>query len=588
MSGLMLAIAVLLGWIITVCLHEFGHAVVAYYGGDTTVKEKGYLTLNPLKYTDIGYSLVLPVVFLIIGGIALPGAAVYINTALLKNRGWKSAVSAAGPLTTGIVAIALSLPFQLGWAVDDFWIWKAFALLTTFQVAGFCFNLLPVPSFDGFGIIEPWLPRSMQHATQRWGRYGYLVLIGLFWTVPAFNQSFWEVVGTISHTLGVPRSLMGRAYVEFEGASKGVFIVLLVGALIYRQIFKDKQQTSEQVEDLEKTLGAYDQLIQNQQTTPEIWFQRGQTLSSLGRFNAAIDSYNAALKEHDAKAKVYYGRAVARHQTNQYHEALLDYDRCLALEPNHSYAWANKARILQHLRDYQGAIAAYDRSLKVETASALCWQERGNILQKLGQNAEALDSYKQALKYDQGNAALWIKQAELLCDQGDIKQAINSYDRAVRLDPENIAVRRSQGSLHIQLGQNRNALKSYSAALFHNPQDSAALLLRGLTLYNLKQFELAYKDFESIWVLLQEELKQPARPAEALSNLSPALKPAVEKLSVFLRQPADSTVIAIVQGLVLVILERPKSAISLYAGLSKETSPELEQLKGWVTAQIKR
>jgi hypothetical protein len=91
-GGYLLAIAVIVGWIASVCLHEFGHAIVAYWGGDTTVKDKGYLTLNPLKYTDIGYSLALPVVFLILGGIALPGAAVYINHTLLRSRAWNSAI----------------------------------------------------------------------------------------------------------------------------------------------------------------------------------------------------------------------------------------------------------------------------------------------------------------------------------------------------------------------------------------------------------------------------------------------------------------------------------------------------------------
>ena len=55
---------VLIGWIISLCLHEFSHALVAYWGGDTTVKDKGYLTLNPLKYTDPLMSIILPLVFL--------------------------------------------------------------------------------------------------------------------------------------------------------------------------------------------------------------------------------------------------------------------------------------------------------------------------------------------------------------------------------------------------------------------------------------------------------------------------------------------------------------------------------------------
>jgi len=42
-------VIVFFGWIFSLCLHEFSHAIVAYYGGDTTVKDKGYLTFNPLN-----------------------------------------------------------------------------------------------------------------------------------------------------------------------------------------------------------------------------------------------------------------------------------------------------------------------------------------------------------------------------------------------------------------------------------------------------------------------------------------------------------------------------------------------------------
>ena len=61
------------GWLVSLCLHEFGHAVVALWGGDRSVVAKGYLTLNPLRYTEVGLSLVLPRLFLLMGGLGLPG-----------------------------------------------------------------------------------------------------------------------------------------------------------------------------------------------------------------------------------------------------------------------------------------------------------------------------------------------------------------------------------------------------------------------------------------------------------------------------------------------------------------------------------
>src|SRR5215470_20002981 len=70
---------VLVGWLISLCLHEFGHAIAAYTCGDLSVPNKGYLTLNPLRYTDLQFSIVWPLLFLAFGGIGLPGGAVHVN-----------------------------------------------------------------------------------------------------------------------------------------------------------------------------------------------------------------------------------------------------------------------------------------------------------------------------------------------------------------------------------------------------------------------------------------------------------------------------------------------------------------------------
>src|SRR5512136_1208795 len=102
-------LVVIVGWIISLCVHEFSHALVAYYGGDTTVREKGYLTFNPFKYTHPIFSLLLPLLFLVMGGFGLPGGAVYIEKWRLRSRGWESAVSLAGPLSNLVLAVALAL-----------------------------------------------------------------------------------------------------------------------------------------------------------------------------------------------------------------------------------------------------------------------------------------------------------------------------------------------------------------------------------------------------------------------------------------------------------------------------------------------
>src|ERR1700712_6048479 len=105
--GVWIFVVVMAGWVIPLCLHEFAHAVTALAGGDTSVRARGYLTLNPFRYVNAAYSIVIPVVVLAIGGIPLPGGSVLIESHRLRSRVWSSLVSVAGPLTNLILGIVL-------------------------------------------------------------------------------------------------------------------------------------------------------------------------------------------------------------------------------------------------------------------------------------------------------------------------------------------------------------------------------------------------------------------------------------------------------------------------------------------------
>ena len=208
-------IVVIVGWVFSLCLHEFSHALVAYYGGDTTVKDKGYLTFNPLKYTHPVYSLLLPLLFLVMGGIGLPGGAVYIETWRLRSPGWRSAVSLAGPTANLIIAILLGLLLSFG-PVTSSGLWPGLAFLAFLQVSALVLNLIPLPPFDGFGVIEPYLPNNIRMTlSQTQGMFAW-VLFFLLWYVPAFNNLFWSSISFLAQLAGVPLQLAALGYSLFR------------------------------------------------------------------------------------------------------------------------------------------------------------------------------------------------------------------------------------------------------------------------------------------------------------------------------------------------------------------------------------
>ena len=204
-------LVVVAGWLVSLCLHEYAHARVAYAGGDHTVREKGYLSFNPLRYTDPVYSIVMPMIFLLLGGIGLPGGAVYIETWRLRSPRWRTAVSLAGPAanlaTVPLLALTIHLlpPFLsiLG---------PGLAFLAYLEVMAVLFNLLPVPPLDGYRAIRPHLPPELGARLDRAGRWAIWVLFGVLWFIDPVNDAFWRLVSTAAHTLGIPLDLAAEGF----------------------------------------------------------------------------------------------------------------------------------------------------------------------------------------------------------------------------------------------------------------------------------------------------------------------------------------------------------------------------------------
>lgn len=197
---------VIAGWVVSLCLHEFAHAYSAWRFGDHDVEVRGYLTLNPLKYSHPLLSIGLPVLIIAIGGIGLPGGAVYVRTSFMTKR-QKSLVSLFGPLTNlGFAALLLGLTATMA-DLEHQVFWSGMAFLGFLQVTAFVLNILPIPGLDGYSVLEPHLSPQTQRSLEPAKQWGFFILLVLLLT-PGLNQWFWSIVLWFFDLSGVPRGLV--------------------------------------------------------------------------------------------------------------------------------------------------------------------------------------------------------------------------------------------------------------------------------------------------------------------------------------------------------------------------------------------
>lgn len=208
-DGLLILLITLPAILIATTFHEFAHAFVADKLGDSTPRNQGRLTLNPLKHIDpIGFAL------LIVAGFGW-GKPVQVNPRYFNRKismtKAEAIVAFAGPLmnfllaiiSTIIMACLLKFDVLVNLPTRIIWVILVFLLeLILINVGLGLFNLVPLPPLDGFKILNHFLPYNAKEWMARNEQIMYIVFL-VIWITGLASVIISPAIGICVRVLGV-------------------------------------------------------------------------------------------------------------------------------------------------------------------------------------------------------------------------------------------------------------------------------------------------------------------------------------------------------------------------------------------------
>jgi len=171
-------------------------------------REEGYLTLDPRRYAHPLLTFGLPIAFLLLGGIGLPGGAVYIEHDRLRSRRWETIVSLAGPAANVLFGAAILGVVSSGVADSMPSLAATLAFLGAINLFAAMANLIPLPGLDGYHAMAPYLSERARSTLEPFALYSFVVLYFLL-AYSALGQGFIDLSVVGAEAMGVPGELVG-------------------------------------------------------------------------------------------------------------------------------------------------------------------------------------------------------------------------------------------------------------------------------------------------------------------------------------------------------------------------------------------
>ena len=192
-------------------IHEIAHGAAALWCGDTTARDAGRLSFNPLRHVDPFMSVILPLILVLSHASVIFGGAKPVPINLYRCRDPKKAywiTAIAGPASNlaqavlGAILFHVLVPILPDARISVYLLYFLMSYIVTNAVL-MAFNLVPIPPLDGSRVVTVLLPPDLRWRYMQLERWGLFIVFALLLWLPGFQSALGRAVVALVRALGL-------------------------------------------------------------------------------------------------------------------------------------------------------------------------------------------------------------------------------------------------------------------------------------------------------------------------------------------------------------------------------------------------
>ncbi|XP_021504211.1 tetratricopeptide repeat protein 13 isoform X2 [Meriones unguiculatus] len=241
----------------------------------------------------------------------------------------------------------------------------------------------------------------------------------------------------------------------------------LVSAIYGRGIAYGKKGLHD-VKNAELALFELSRVIALEPDRPEVFEQRAEILSPLGRINEAVNDLTKAIQLQPS-ARLYRHRGTLYFISEDYATAHEDFQQSLELNRNQPTAMLYKGLTFFHRGLLKEAIEAFKEALRQKVDFIDAYKSLGQAYRELGNFEAATESFQKALLLNQNHVQTLQLRGVMLYHHGSLQEALKNFKRCLQLEPYNEVCQYMKGLSHVAMGQFYEGIKAQTKVMLNDP-----------------------------------------------------------------------------------------------------------------------